>query len=205
MNGTVSGTINHFTKFAVLVSDKTVTQAPEGTKNFTDLEGHWASGSIMDLVELGVIQGYPDNSFRPDEKITRAEFVTLIMKALHLQGSADKGFEDTTTHWAQDAISTAAGLGIVNGYRDNTFGPDELVTREQMATMVVRAAQIADTVSTISFSDGAEISGWARSALAAAITNGLVNGYPDGTLKPKGNTTRAEAAALIERTIQLTK
>ncbi|SEA48698.1 Lamin Tail Domain [Paenibacillus sp. 276b] len=205
MNGTVSGTINHFTKFAVLVSDKTVTQAPEGTKNFTDLVGHWASGSIMDLVELGVIQGYPDNSFRPDKKITRAEFVTLIIKALHLQGFADKGFADTTTHWAQDAISTAAGLGIVNGYSDDTFGPDELVTREQMATMVVRAAQIADSDSNISFSDGAEISGWARSALAAAITNGLVNGYPDGTLKPKGNTTRAEAAALIERTIQLTK
>jgi len=205
MNGTVSGIINHFTKFAVLVSDKTVTQAPEGTKNFTDLVGHWASGSIMDLVELGVIQGYPDNSFRPDKKITRAEFVTLIIKALHLQGSADKGFADTTTHWAQDAISTVAGLGIVNGYSDNTFGPDELVTREQMATMVVRAAQIADSDSNISFSDGAEISSWARSALAAAITNGLLNGYLDGTLKPKGNTTRAEAATLIERTIQLTK
>ncbi|QLG40848.1 S-layer homology domain-containing protein [Paenibacillus sp. E222] len=93
----------------------------------------------------------------------------------------------------------------MNGYIDNTFGPDELVTREQMATMIVRAAQIADSDSTISFSDGAEISSWACSALAAAITNGLVNGYPDGTLKPKGNTTRAEAATLIERTIQLTK
>ncbi|WP_175480767.1 DUF2252 family protein [Paenibacillus sp. OK003] len=185
MNGTVSGTINHFTKFAVLVSDKTVTQAPEGTKNFTDLVGHWASGSIMDLVELGVIQGYPDNSFRPDKKITRAEFVTLIIKALHLQGFADKGFADTTTHWAQDAISTAAGLGIVNGYSDDTFGPDELVTREQMATMVVRAAQIADSDSNISFSDVAEISGWARAALATAITNGLVNGYPDGKFETK--------------------
>ncbi|KOY14868.1 S-layer homology domain-containing protein [Paenibacillus xylanivorans] len=205
MNGTVSGTINHFTKFAVLVSDKTVTPTPEGTKNFTDLEGHWASGSIMDLVERGVIQGYPDNSFRPDNKITRAEFVTLVIKALNLQGSSVKGFVDTTTHWAQEAISTAAGLGIVNGYSDNTFGPDELVTREQIATMVVRAAQIADTESNISFSDVAEISGWARSALAAAIANGLVNGYPDGTLKPKGNTTRAEAATLIQRAIQLTK
>lgn len=205
-NGTVSGTINHFTKFAVLVSDKTVTPTPEGTtKNFTDLEGHWASGSIMDLVELGVIQGYPDNSFRPDKKMTRAEFVTIVIKALNLQGSSDKEFADTTSHWAQDAISTAAGLGIVNGYSDNTFGPDELVTREQIATMVVRAAQIADTESNIRFSDVAEISGWARSALAAAIANGLVNGYPDGTLKPQGNTTRAEAATLILRAIQLTK
>ncbi|UPK46802.1 S-layer homology domain-containing protein [Paenibacillus pabuli] len=207
MNGTVSGTIDHFTTFAVLVSDKTVTPtpAPGGTKNFTDLEGHWASGSIMDLVELGVIQGYPDNSFRPDNKITRAEFVTLVVKALHLQGSVDKGFADTTSHWAQVAISTAASMGIVNGYSDNTFGPDELVTREQIATMVVRAAQIADSDSNISFSDVNEISDWARSSLTAAITNGLVNGYPDGTLKPKGNTTRAEAATLIQRAIQLTK
>lgn len=204
-NGTISGTVTHFTKFAVLVSDKVVAPTPAVEVNLDDIKGHWAETSISDLVKLGAIKGFPDHTFKPNNKITRAEFVAIIVNAFHLQAGAGKAFTDTKSHWANEAIATAAALGIVNGYNEDTFGPDDAITREQVATMVVRAAQIAETEKSINFSDSSKVSDWARPALASAIAEGLVNGYTDGTLKPHGNTTRAEAATIILRALQLKK
>lgn len=204
-SGTVSGTVTHFTKFAVLVSDKTVAPTPSPDADFVDIKGHWAEASIRDLVKLGAINGYPDNTFKPDSKITRAEFVTIIVKAFQLQAEVGKVFGDTKTHWANEAIATAAALGVVNGYNAGNFGPDEMVTREQVATIVVRAAQLAEANMSMNFSDSAKVSAWARPALGAAIAEGLLKGYTDGTLKPQGSTTRAEAATIILRALALKK
>ncbi|NUU60656.1 cadherin-like beta sandwich domain-containing protein [Paenibacillus agri] len=204
-NGTVSGTVTHFTKFAVLVSDKTEPSIPKVEKDFADIHGHWAEVSIKELVSLGGLTGYPDDTFRPDNKITRAEFVTMIAKTLNLQATNGKEFADTKTHWAHDTIATAAALGIVDGYNGDTFGPDEWVTREQVAAMVVRAAKLALADKDISFSDSSKISAWALPALKTAIDQGLINGYTDGTVKPTGNTSRAEAATILLRALQLKK
>ncbi|MFF2910280.1 cadherin-like beta sandwich domain-containing protein [Paenibacillus sp. NPDC057934] len=204
-NGTVSGTVTHFTKFAVLVSDKVESSIPKVEKDFADIHGHWAEISIKELVSLGGLNGYPDDTFRPDNKITRAEFVTMIVKTFNLQAANGKEFADTKTHWAHDTIATAAALGIVNGYSEDAFGPDEWVTREQVAAIVVRAAQLALVDKNISFSDSSKISAWALPALKTAIDQGLINGYTDGTVKPTGNTTRAEAATILLRALQLKK
>ncbi|MFC3747684.1 cadherin-like beta sandwich domain-containing protein [Paenibacillus sp. GCM10012306] len=204
-NGTVSGTVTHFTKFAVLVSDKAEPSIPKVAKDFADIYGHWAEISIKELVSLGGLTGYPDDTFRPDNKITRAEFVTMIVKTFNLQSANGQEFADTKTHWAHDAIATAAALGIVNGYNGDVFAPNEWVTREQVAAIVVRAAQLVSTDKDINFSDSSKISAWARPALATAIDQGLVNGYTDGTVKPTGNTTRAEAATILLRALQLKK
>ncbi|AIQ36264.1 hypothetical protein R50345_17490 [Paenibacillus sp. FSL R5-0345] len=204
-SGTVSGTVTHFTKFAVLVSEKTVAPSPSPDVDFVDIKGHWAEISIRDLVKLGAINGYPDNTFKPDSKITRAEFVSIIVKAFGLQADVGKVFGDTKTHWANEAIATAAALGVVNGYNNGNFGPDEIVTREQVATIVVRAAQLVETDMSMNFSDSAKVSTWARPALGAAIAEGLLEGYTDGTLKPQGSTTRAEAATIILRALTLKK
>ncbi|WHY17193.1 cadherin-like beta sandwich domain-containing protein [Paenibacillus sp. G2S3] len=204
-SGTVSGTVTHFTKFAVLVSDKTVAPTSLPDVDFVDIKGHWAEASIRDLVKLGAINGYPDNVFKPDSKITRAEFVTIIVKAFQLQAEVGKVFGDTKTHWANEAIATAAALGVVNGYNDGNFGPDEMVTREQVAAIVVRVAQLAEADMSMNFSDSVKVSTWARSALGAAIAEGILKGYTDGTLKPQGSTTRAEAATIILRALALKK
>lgn len=204
-SGTVSGTVTHFTKFAVLVSDKIVAPTPSQDVNFVDMKGHWAEASIRDLIKLGAINGYPDNTFKPDSKITRAEFVTIIVKAFQLQAEVGKVFGDTKTHWANEAIATASALGVVNGYNDGNFGPDEMVTREQVAAIVVRAAHLSEAEMSVNFSDGAKVSTWARPALGAAIAEGLLKGYTDGTLKPQGSTTRAEAATIILRALALKK
>ncbi|TDF95416.1 DUF2252 family protein [Paenibacillus piri] len=201
----VSGSVTHFTKFAVLGLEKADAAAkPQVNEaDFTDIKGHWSEASVKDLVQLGAINGYPDGTFKPDNRITRAEFVTVVVKAFKLQQQTGKSFADTRGHWAQEAISTAAAIGIVDGYDDDAFGPDDLITREQVAAIAVRAARIELASKDISFTDRSEVSEWARAALAAAAAKGLINGYEEGTVRPKANTTRAEAAAIVLRALQI--
>ncbi|MGG1552818.1 chondroitinase-B domain-containing protein [Paenibacillus ferrarius] len=199
--GNVSGAWTHFGKFAVLASDKVKSEQPVPAV-LTDLQGHWAEASVRELVKRGAINGYPDSTFKPDSPITRAEFVSVIVKAFHLQAKDSTSFADTKDHWAKEAIATAAALGVVTGYDDNTFGPDAKITREQMAVIVVRAAKLQAASDSVSFSDSGAISDWARAAMAAAVATGLIGGYEDGTVKPQADTTRAEAATIILRALQ---
>ncbi|WP_171683461.1 DUF2252 family protein [Paenibacillus planticolens] len=202
--GKASGAVTHFSKFAVLASNKMKT-APQPSVNeqgFSDLKGHWAEAGVLELVKQGILNGYSDGTFKPNANITRAEFVTIVVKAFHLNEKKGKSFADTDTHWAKMAIGTAAALDIVSGYNDSTFGPDDFITREQMAAIIVRAARITSTDKNTRFTDNTEISDWARASLAAATEKGLLNGYQDGTVKPKEKTTRAEAAVVILRVLQ---
>jgi hypothetical protein len=169
-----------------------------------DIQLHWARDNVEKLVALGAITGYPDGTFRPDNSITRAEFAAVLVRAFDLPSGGSGGeFSDTTGHWARDIIASAAARGLVSGYANNRFGPDDPITREQMAAMIVRAAAPGDTNTTESllFLDEENISPWARSAVAQAFACGLISGYPDNTFKPRGNTTRAEAAEVIIRSL----
>ena len=95
----------------------------------TDINGHWAQKTIEELVATGAISGYPDGTFKPDQTITRAEFATILVKAWELDSDSGKVFADTSKHWAKDSIAIAAAHGIVQGYSDSTFGPNDNITR----------------------------------------------------------------------------
>lgn len=197
LGGTVSGTtitvqVDHFTMFAVLAASE---------PDMTDIAGHWAQDKISKLVSLGAINGYPDGSFRPDNTMTRAEFATVLVKAFKLAPQSGKVFADTAGHWAKDYVATAASYGIVGGYDENTFGPEDLITREQMAVMIVKAAKLDAVTGETDFTDSKNISGWAEAAVAAAVGNGIMKGYPDNTFQPQGNATRAEAVTVIANTL----
>lgn len=183
--------VNHFTKFTVMA----VTDAVQVT--LTDISGHWAEANIKELIVLGAIGGYPDGTFKPDNSITRAEFVSILIKAFELEAQSEKEFADTVGHWAEKAISAAAYHGVVKGYDNDKFGPDEYITREQMALMIVQAAKLTPVIEEIAFTDNSRISPWARESLATAVKNGIINGYPDNTVCPQGNATRAEAVTVI--------
>jgi len=199
LGGTVSGNtitvqVDHFTKFAVLA----VKKEEQKVETLKDINGHWAQANIDKLVALGCISGYPDGTFKPDNTITRAEFATMLVKAFELENKGGKIFADTAAHWAKDYIAAAAANGVVNGYDTYTFGPDDLITREQMAVMIVKAAKLATESSQgTSFLDNADISSWAAGAVAVAVRNGVIKGYPDNTFLPQGQATRAEAVTVI--------
>jgi hypothetical protein len=197
LGGTVSGnkitvTIDHLTKFAVMAQEYLL----------NDIAGHWAEDNIKLLVADGAITGYEDGSFKPDSDITRAEFATVLVRALKLEPQSGKIFADTSNHWAKDFIATAAWSGIIQGYDDATFGPDDLITREQMAVMIYRAAQFGISTDEIAFEDAASISSWAEEAVALMAEEGIITGYPDNTFKPQANATRAEAVTVIVRALK---
>lgn len=201
-NGYVSGTVQHFTKFAVLATElKPDQNVPK--VNLSDVQGHWAQDYINQLVSMGAIGGYPDGTFKPDRNITRAEFTAILVKAFNLKPQGGKVFNDTANHWAKDVIATAASYGIVGGYSDTSFGPDDPITREQMAVMIVKAVNLPVTSGDISFKDQASISPWAVNAIETAAKNNIMSGYPDGSIQPHGNATRAEAATVIVKALHL--
>jgi hypothetical protein len=187
--------VDRFSLFAVI-------QTTQPAVRLTDISGHWAEANIQKLVVTGAIAGYPDKTFKPNNSITRAEFVSILVRAFNLEPKTGKVFDDTDNSWAKDSIATANAYGIINGYSDTRFGPDDLITREQMAVMVVKAAKIAASNAELTFEDQNSISSWARDAVSSAVSAGLVSGYPDQTFKPQNNATRAEAVAVITRAME---
>lgn len=121
----------------------------------------------------------------------------MLLRAFQLEAKDGKVFEDTADHWAKQDIATAVSYDIVNGYNATTFGPNELITREQMAAMVVKAAKLTSVTEETSFADKVSISAWAKESITTATKNGIMEGYPDNTVRPKANATRAEAVTVI--------
>jgi hypothetical protein len=206
LGGTISGntitvSVSHFTRFTLLAKEAAL--SPVAEQLFSDVpSSYWAGDFIFRLNSLGYISGYPDGTFRPDTSITRAEFATVLVKAFKLPVTAGKVFGDTNSHWAVNYIATAYAAGIATGYNDDSFGPEDLITREQMAVMIVKAAKIKEADAEITCTDSNKISAWAKDAMTAAAQNGIMSGYPDGSFNPQGKATRAEAVAVIANALK---
>lgn len=181
----------------------TVTAAETKPVILNDISSHWAKSNIEQLIALGVLNGYPDKTFKPDATITRAEFVTILVRAFTFAPQAGKVFADTANHWAKDYIATATALGIVDGYDDNNFGPNDLITREQMAVMIAKALKLDLINGETAFADKDSISEWAKGAVFTVVKNKIMQGYPDNTFRPQGNATRAEAATILVNAMDL--
>ncbi len=200
---TVTVTVDHFTKFAVLGEKATSPAEQPSAELFTDVPAsYWASGVIDELSGLGYISGYPDGSFKPGNRISRAEFATVLVKAFQLPAASGQVFDDTAGHWSRDYIGAAHAAGIVSGYSESSFGPDDPITREQMAVMIAKAAEIEDATETITFTDSGQVSAWAGGALAAVAQGGIMQGYPDGAFAPLKEATRAEAVTVIAKALR---
>ena len=198
--GTIKGDADQFGKFAVLATALTPPVTP--VTPLWDIVGHWAESAIRSLVTSEAISGYPDGTFRPDNTISRAEFASIIVKAFNIPTDSSKLFADTAGHWAQEAIASAYAAGIIAGYDDMSFGPDDPITREQMAVMIVKAKGLVPDGSTLSFNDQNSISPWASESVAAAAANQLISGYPDNTFRGGNFATRAEAVMVITQALK---
>lgn len=180
-------------------------EVPEPVKPaLTDLDNHWAKTAINELLETGAMFGYSDNTFRPAQPITRAEFTYAIVKAFNLWAETTYTFGDTADHWAKNEISIAAANKLVAGYSDRQFGPEDPITREQMAVILVKAARLNPTTGNLTFSDKDKISSWAYGIIVTATNKNILSGYPDNTFNPQGTASRAEAANVIHKTWQNT-
>ncbi len=182
-----------------LVPASGITTVPAEVPYLIDISDHWARTAIEQLVNSGAITGFLDGTFRPDNTITRAEFATILVKAMGLELKPGMVFNDTDHHWAKDYISTAVAHGIINGYGNQTFGPDDLISREQMAVMIDRAKDLELIEVQISFVDADQISDWAIEAVSQVSGHGIMSGYPDHSFRPAASASRAEAATVISQ------
>ncbi|WP_250278249.1 S-layer homology domain-containing protein [[Clostridium] colinum] len=173
--------------------------------NFSDTSGHWANSSIKYLADRGIINGVSETSFKPNDNITRAEFVTLLAKMDNINENKYKSenFTDvSSTAWFNPYVDWAYKVGITNGTTNTTFAPNAKITREQMAVMIEKFCEykkfdLKNNKEEISFTDINNISSFAKSSVTRVQQAGIINGRPDGSFAPKSNATRAEAAQMI--------
>jgi hypothetical protein len=171
------------------------------SSNFPDLNADfWALQYITTLSQKDIINGFADGTFRPNENVSRAEFAKMIVKAMGwMLITPDKpSLSDITrNHWCYSYIETAKIHGVINGYKNGRFRPNESITRAEVAKMIVAAAQFSKTKNEdIPYKD---VSGsfWASDSIVTAKANNIISGYKDGTFRPTCNATRAEAAKMI--------
>lgn len=180
---------------------------------FKDVEKHWAKGAVNDMGSRMVINGISDELFAPDKPITRAEFAAMIVRGLGLKinGNVARFSDVAATKWYSGYVNTAFESGIVNGFENKTFAPEDKITREQAVAMIARAMEITglgDRLQTPNqerlnaFDDNGLTSNWAREAFAAALEAGIVSGRTDKLLAPKESVSRAEVATLVQRLLQ---
>jgi S-layer homology domain. len=166
---------------------------------FTDIKGHWAESAINQAMKLGFVNGYPDNTFKPEREVTRAEFVIMLVKALGLNGVEQKAvFTDNIPAWAKPYIETAVNQHMVSGYTDGTFRPNNKITREEMAAIIIRALNMnTDNNTKLSFADSKQIAEWAKPYVALSSELGIMQGRGNNKFAPKAPATRAEAVTVI--------
>ena len=185
---------NHFSRYTVKQTDVT----------FEDIAGNWGKTYIEALAGRKIVDGIGDNQFAPDGKVTRAQFIKMLMFAFDLiDENAATDFSDVPEGaWYYEAVASAHHLGITDGVGDNKFGVDNNITRQDMATLAYKTAQIAEVKlerihEKADFADSTNIADYAAKSITAMQRTGIINGVGDGLFLPDDNATRAQAAKII--------
>jgi len=172
----------------------------------SDLEGHWAESSIRSLVQLEILNGYPDGTFRPDQSITRAELAKILAVTYELESPKESTkqsqFSDTEDHWAKEYIAALSENKIISGYPDGTFQPERPITRAEMVTMLIRLLKVGledeEYTQNLSptFSD-VEEDFWAFRQIELGARLGILPGYYQSEFQPSRLASRADTAWMI--------
>lgn len=171
---------------------------------FTDVaETAWYREAVQYMSERKLMSGVSATSFAPDATATRGMIVTILHQLEHTPDAASSSFSDVAAgKWYASAVTWAAENNIVSGYADGTFGPANIVTREQMATILYNYAKykgydVTRSADLAGFADAAQIHNYAKTAMQWVNAEGLINGINENTLSPTGSTTRAQLASIL--------
>jgi len=164
------------------------------------IEGMARTGRHGNIIHKSYINGYPDNSFKPDNHITRAEIATILANVMGLSvpdNIEETGFKDVDkNHWAARYIKAVTDAGIFKGYEDSTFRPNETISRTELATVIFKCLDLDEKKAVkSSFTDTK--GHWASDFIEEVSRNKIIRGYEDGSFKPNGKVTRAEAVVMI--------
>jgi len=218
------GTVRHVSTKVIQIDGKYYAQINSLTNSmytvvwhpleFGDVANHWAKDAVNDMGSRMVIEGAGNGLFYPDRDMTRAEFAAIIVRALGLkpENGTSVFLDVKESDWYSSAVNTAYAYGLVDGFDDGTFRPNDKVTREQAMVILSKAMTItglkaklpvrsADAVLR-SYTDAADVSDWAQSSVADSVQAGIVSGRSGTALAPKDFITRAEVAAMVKRLLQ---
>lgn len=205
-------TVNHFSNYVVAYDAEKAAACPQDEtcpmSAFTDLNpALWYHDGIHFCLENGMMVGVGDNKFSPNGTTSRGMIVTILYRLENEpEVTAENPFDDVEAdRWYTDAVIWAAENKIVEGYGNGKFGPNDDITREQLAAILYRYAQfkgidvsVGEDTNILSFPDATEVSEWATASMQWAVGSGIINGK-DGKLVPKGDASRAEAATMLQR------
>ena len=167
---------------------------------FSDIADHWAKEWIKDAVNLGFVSGYEDGTFKPDNTITRAEFSTMLNKAMQINISEKLNFSDVKeSDWFYKEIQKSVAAGFFSGYENNTFRPNNPIKREEVSKVVAGAITTGniDGEGATFLNDYNSIQEWAKTSVNTVYNKGYILGYPDKTYMPSKALTRGEAVKII--------
>ena len=171
---------------------------------YSDIDAHWAEGSIDRWASYGIIEDSFDGEFNPDGSMTRAQAAAVFVRLLKLSAQADlSNYADVDPDaWYAEYIAKCVAAGIMNGVGAEAMDPNGTVTREQMMTMLCRAVGIKPEATSIKeFADGNKVSDWAEGYVNALTNAGIVSGMGDNTVAPAEDMSRASIMALLDKGI----
>lgn len=171
--------------------------------SFKDVEGHWAQQQIETWLQKGLAGGYPDGTFRPNQPVTRAEFVTFVNRAFGIKAAGgEEVFSDVpASAWFFAEVTAAKNAGYISGYPDGTFQPNNPISRQEAAVIVAKLLGLKGSGG--QFADHQDIAPWAREAVEAVRAAGIMGGYPDGTFRPTNSITRAETVVTLQKALEV--
>lgn len=205
-------TVNGETVVTMKRNSNSIYTIVQGKQTFNDLTSHWAKEDIEFLAAKQLVEGTAGNTFSPEQLISRAEFATLLTRALGLnEDNSSTPFKDVdTASWYHGSVGAAVKAGFIEGYEDGTFRPDAKITREQLAVMIAKALKFtgksvdaANESQLALFQDKDAISPWARSSSAQVTSVNVINGVSAFSFAPQSEATRAQAVVMLKRLLQV--
>lgn len=185
----------------VLSAALLVPSAQGADAGFSDVPaGAWYAEAAEYCRKTGLMRGYGDGSFGPDDPLSRAQAVQVLYSQAGRPPAGEASFPDVPEGaWYAPAAAWAAETGVASGDGGGRFAPEEQVTRQQLAVMLWRRAGSPQSAQSGGFTDSAQIASYARMAVDWVHAAGLMSGLPDGRFQPEGPVTRAQAAAILAR------
>lgn len=162
----------------------------------------WYKDAVQYAYDNGLMTGVSANEFAPEQTTTRAMIVSILARLENVTSAESTGFADVSDEWFATAVNWAASVGVVNGFEDNTFRPNDPITREQLAAILMnysawKGEDVSARADLTTYID--QPSAWARETMQWAVAEGLISGVTNDELQPQGNATRAQVAAILQR------
>ncbi|MGN1318206.1 MAG: S-layer homology domain-containing protein [Lachnospirales bacterium] len=179
----------------------------ENTDRFIDISNHWAKDIINEISDKNIVSGYEDNTFRPNNSITRAEFLTILynsnLVSKEIKNTEISFMDITGNEWYYDYVKWGVENNLILGYIDDTFRGDNIITRQEMAVVISKFIDIADINiekgEAVEFNDADTIAPWAMEYVENLSAYGIIKGDNNGNYLPNKDLTRAETAVIINR------